>query len=351
MAKMSNWQFVKGKILLGILLIFILACSKTESPKLWVWAGFNENYSDNQWDSVFQKMEEHKIYGILLNANVPQLEKVIPLAQKHDIQVHAWMWTMVNPAAPKDWLCVNALGYSLADSLAYVEYYKFMSPALPQVHQYIQEKVENLAKVKGISGVHLDYIRYVDCILPKEIQSKYGLKQDSVSLRYDYDYHPIMRDAYQAIYKIDPCSLPDKTTNQQWIQFRMDKITELVNSLSSFTQAQNVKISAAVFPSPEMARNMVRQDWAKWKLDYFFPMIYHNFYGENVEWIGKIVAEDVKAVPDSKVICGLFLPGFKNTQELKSAIEIAMKNGAAGVSFFDLSVLRESDWKMIKELN
>lgn len=344
---------VTKRIKFTILTLFIfLLCgsSKPSTPKLWVWSGFNPEYTDNQWDSVFHKMQTHRISGLLLYADSQQYVRIIPIAKKYKIEVHAWMWAMNRGDAKKEWLSVNALGYSLADSMAYVGYYKFMSPALPEVQTFIQQKVENLAKIEGLSGVHLDYIRYVDCILPKELQPKYGLKQDSVFPQFDYDYHPVMRKLYQEKYGMDPMFLEDKTTNPDWIQFRMDKITDLVNTLPYSAHNLNVKISAAVFPSPEMARNMVRQDWEKWNLDYFFPMIYHNFYGENVDWIGKIVEEDVKAVPNSKVICGLYLPGFKDSNELKSAIKIALKKGAAGVSFFDLGAMSESDWKILLDL-
>jgi len=44
-------------------------------------------------------------------------------------------------------------------------------------------------------------------------------------------------------------------------------------------------ITAAVFLSPEMSRQMVRQDWSNWKLDIALPMLYHNFYRQNLEWI------------------------------------------------------------------
>jgi hypothetical protein len=37
------------------------------------------------------------------------------------------------------------------------------------------------------------------------------------------------------------------------------------------------KLTAAVFPYPEMADHMVRQRWDKWNIDEVYPMIYHNF--------------------------------------------------------------------------
>lgn len=43
-----------------------------------------------------------------------------------------------------------------------------------------------------------------------------------------------------------------------------------------------VKVTAAVFPTPEVARRNVRQDWVNWNLTGVFPMVYHGFYKEHV---------------------------------------------------------------------
>ncbi|MEA3446532.1 MAG: hypothetical protein U9R19_17590, partial [Bacteroidota bacterium] len=39
------------------------------------------------------------------------------------------MWAMNRGEASDEWLSANALGQSLADEKAYVDYYKFMCPA------------------------------------------------------------------------------------------------------------------------------------------------------------------------------------------------------------------------------
>lgn len=64
-------------------------------------------------------------------------------------------------------------------------------------------------------------------------------------------------------------------------------------------------------------------------------MIYHGFYKENVEWIGDAVAEGVKGLHGRfPLYAGLFIPDFKNQQELQQGIKFALANGAAGVSLF-----------------
>jgi hypothetical protein len=99
--------------------------------------------------------------------------------------------------------------------------------------------------------------------------------------------------------------------------------------------AYNKTISAAVFPTPEIAKRIVRQDWTNWNLDAICPMIYHGFYKEDTSWIGDAVAEGVKGINGKfPMYAGLYMPDFKNEAEIKSAVEGAMQNGAAGVSIF-----------------
>jgi hypothetical protein len=90
-----------------------------------------------------------------------------------------------------------------------------------------------------------------------------------------------------------------------------------------------------VFPTPEIARRNVRQDWTNWNLDGICPMIYHGFYKEGVGWIGDAVAEGVHFLAGKfPIYAGVYLPDFKNDDEVKTGIQNALKNGAAGISFF-----------------
>ena len=48
----------------------------------------------------------------------------------------------------------------------YVAYYKFMCPTRQPVRRQLEKQLRELARLKGVAGVHLDYIRYPDVILP-----------------------------------------------------------------------------------------------------------------------------------------------------------------------------------------
>ena len=55
-----------------------------------------------------------------------------------------------------EWFSVNRNGQSLADTTAYVDYYKFMCPALPEVREFIKKKIEAYCEVEGLNGIAID---------------------------------------------------------------------------------------------------------------------------------------------------------------------------------------------------
>ena len=133
----------------------------------------------------------------------------------------------------------------------------------------------------------------------------------------------------------DPLELPYPMQSQSWVNFRLDAITHVVDAITSAVKADGAHaISAAVFPGPSMAKQMVRQDWGNWSLDAYFPMIYNGFYYEGTEWIGRSVRESVQTIHGkAKIYAGLMFPHIK--ADFEKALDAAFDNGASGVSFFD----------------
>lgn len=321
-------------------------------PRFWVWMGGNKKNTNSDWEKVFRKLDDAGIKGFLFGGDTALLNKVIPIAKQYDIVVHAWFWTMNRGDAKPEWLSVNQLGKSLADEKAYVNYYKFMCPAIPDVQSFIKQKMDELAMVEGLEGIHMDYIRYVDVILPVGLQPKYGLVQDHVMPEFDYGYHPYMRGLYKDKYGVDPITLENPGNNQQWIEFRLNELNKTVIDLRDYVINQNLKITAAVFPTPQMSSDMVRQNWSNWGLNCYFPMVYNNFYNEPVSWIKKVIKEDRKVIGNkSKIFCGLYLPTLQNKNDLYKAIVAAMKGGADGVSFFSYGSLDDKMISQIKKFN
>ena len=99
-----------------------------------------------------------------------------------------------------------------------------------------------------------------------------------------------------------------------------------------------------------MSRQMVRQAWNDWNLDKVYPMLYHNFYRENINWIGFATKQGVSDV-DFPLISGLYSPALKNPKDLERAIFISKENGAQGISIFTADGLNKEQQKVFIELS
>jgi hypothetical protein len=60
-------------------------------------------------------------------------------------------------------------------SRPYVNYYHFLCPSHEEVRDHLAKIFGNIANTANLDGVHLDYIRYPDVILPVALWKKYNL--------------------------------------------------------------------------------------------------------------------------------------------------------------------------------
>ena len=68
---------------------------------------------------------------------------------------------------------------------------------------------------------------------------------------------------------------------------------------------------------------MVRQDWGRFKLDAFFPMLYHTFYEAGPEFVKQYTEEAVRTVK-APVHSGLFV-GPLDAADFTRTIEMARR--------------------------
>jgi uncharacterized lipoprotein YddW (UPF0748 family) len=130
--------------------------------------------------------------------------------------------------------------------------------------------------------------------------------------------------------------------NSEWREFRWNSVTALVNELAATVHARGKPITAAVFPTPTLARQLVRQAWELWDLDAVFPMLYNGFYNEGIDWIGTSVREGVAALPAGRPLyAGLYLPDLPPDQ-LAAAAETAIAAGAGGISTFEMDGITDA---------
>ena len=337
----------------AVLTLCLSACGPKQhaEPMFWTWLDYRAGMN---FDSVCTVMNQSGIDGVMLNAPTPDDYRVaIPVAKAHGIKVFAWLWTMnlehdrakVLSEHP-EWLSVNRLGRSLADTTAYVDYYKFLCPALPEVREYLNDKIKAYCEVDGLDGIALDYHRFVDVVLPTTLWPNYGVVQDREYPEWDFGYHPAMIEKFKAQYGYDPREQEDPTMDVKWRQFRCDQIAEVANLFAETIHSYGKQMGASPFPTPKMASRMVRQDWSKWDLDIVFPMVYTDFYTLDPSFAYDCTVENVRDKnPKTELYCGLGVnfggrPQDEVMDELIKNMDLAFAGGAQGIAIFTVNNLR-----------
>ncbi len=318
------------------------------------WVHGQKDFVEADWRSKLGMYDSLGISEILVQAPAEFIAQLLPLATEMNIKVHAWMWTLNQPGNKEtqkhpEWYSVNRAGKNSLEYRAYVNYYQWLSPFHPDACAYIKNKVRSYCELEGLASVHLDYVRYVDVILGADLQPKYKIKQETELPEYDYGYHPIAREGFKELFGKDPMDMEHPELSTEWRQYRLNAVTKLVNEISEIAHECNTALTAAVFPFPEMSRQMVRQAWNDWNLDAAYPMLYHNFYRENINWIGFATQQGVNDV-DFPIHSGLFSPALKDPKDLEDAILIAKKNGASGVCIFTADGMNEAQKAVFKRL-
>src|SRR5690606_18050173 len=150
-------------------------------------------------------------------------------------------------------------------------------------------------------------VRYPDVILPDALWETYGLDQTEELPDFDFCYSAFTATVFEESTGRKLGEIIDPSQDQEWLKFRCDAVTNVVNQLVTVAHSFGKQITAAVFPTPSLARKICRQDWDKWGLDAFTPMIYHSFYNEDVLWIGDCLREDIQATT-APIVAGLYMP-------------------------------------------
>lgn len=322
---------------------------KWPKPKVFVWTGaVDAKKSTAEVEAHYKELRSKGVDGVFLSGLTPRDIDAIRVA---GMEAHIWMWTTNRGDAwirenHPDWYMVSRSGKSCFDKPPYVDYYRWVSPVIPGVRTFLEEKVDQIASHEGVSGVHLDYVRYPDVILPKALWKTYGLDQTEELPDYDFCYSTHTREAFKKVSGRDPMEIADPAHDAEWLHFRYDSITQLVEALVKVAHARSKPCSAAVFPTPRMARTICRQAWDRWPLDFVAPMIYHSFYDEGISWVGDCVLENVHAVP-IPVLAGLYMPAFDSAEGFTEALRLVRKRGGAGVSLF--GGVGDAYWKALEQ--
>lgn len=324
--------------------------------KYWTWITANSKRTDSSYTEEFKKYKNSGIDAVLINTNTdPELlSRLVPVAKKEGLEVHAWIMAMNRPGDSvalqhPDWYAVSRDGKSCHDTRPYVDYYQWMCPSRKESTGHVLSLVEGLSKVEGVASVHLDYIRLPDIFLPIGLLPKYNLKQEEELPEFDFCYCDVCVAEFEKVHHKNPRDFDNPAIDMEWKQFRLNKIKAVVDQAYEIAHDNGKILTAAVFPYPEMADHMVRQRWDKWNIDMVLPMIYNNFYNEEVDWIGYATGQGVKDLEGKGVELhtGVYVPTM-SAEDVAQAIQLAKDNGAKGISFFDGPAITDEQLAAIK---
>lgn len=187
---MSNRRkFVKAGLLVGLSAAVLptesnaemLLLSREKHWKHWVWTNPDLKDTEQQLAERYQKYYEAGIRGIFFENDS---EKHFRAAKAQKIEAHRWIWTMNRSEktlldSHPEWYAVNRKGESCADHPPYVNYYRWLCPSREEVKQYLENDYANALKNYYVDGIHLDYVRFCDVILPAGV-SLFGSVTDGV---------------------------------------------------------------------------------------------------------------------------------------------------------------------------
>ena len=233
-------------------------------------------------DSVnFNKLEKYGTKHIFLNAKAIEthgrkgVEKFIKDAKKHKIKVH--LWVQIFYSKKTGWQ--NPLKNGKFN-------YNLMNSKLKTLKSY--------AKLKGIGGIHLDYIRY-------------------------------------------PGNAHKYANSVKVINYFTKKASKTIHGVS-----KKLIVSAAVMPEPSSMKKYYAQDISTMSkyLDVIVPMVYKGNYNAGHSWIKYVTNTFKKQSKHAKIWTGLqTYKGDKNLKKLSASelmgdADSASLAGAYGVMLF-----------------
>lgn len=314
-------------------------------PRHWVWVHGGAAREEAEWRRRFARLAEAGFGGVLVLGG--ETAALGAAARAVGVAFHRWILTLnrsgdrwVKEQHP-EWFTVSREGRSSLEHPPYQGYYQWLCPTRADVRAYVRAQVAAIAADPGVDGVHLDYVRHADVILPRALWARYGVVQDRELPPYDFCYCDVCRRTFRERTGRDPLALADPASDAAWRRFRWEGVTQLVRESAAAAHGAGKALTAAVFPTPAIARQMVRQAWEDWPLDAVFPMLYHRFYERDVPWIAAAVREGIRALPRRRPLhAGLFVPDLP-PPELVRAVELVLAAGARGICCFEAENLTD----------
>ena len=299
--------------------------------------------------------ETMKEYGFIeqnpIYSDFDALAVWIKEAHKRNIRVHAWFESFYvgnkfpknNPksilALKPEWMNRTK---QKAEFIGYVSHPQehngyFLDPANPEVIQFLLKLIDEISIRYRVDGINIDYIRYPN-ISKENYNNQWG-------------YTKFAREEFYQIYEVDPLEIDARSSKwDEWCEYRRNKITNYIQSVSEQLKYRDIMLSAVIFPDYRVSVHTKFQDW-----DYWLEKRYVNAITPLIltsdEELAKSMLEEIKkkAYRSALVFPGLFA-GFieSDPEDLLRQIHIVRKLKMDGVILFDWAHLNEKYLDVLK---
>lgn len=220
----------------------------------WVWVRPDKADKETELQQRYKRFYEAGIRGVFFEADS---EKHYRIAKANKLEAHRWMWTMNRGEKEllqkhPEWYARNRKGESCADKPPYVNYYRWLCPSREEVKQYLADDVRSILSKDYIDGIHLDYVRFCDVILPVNLWDTYKIEQTKELPEYDYCYCDVCRTRFKAWRGQNIEELEYLEASLSWRLFRYNAVNNIVNHLAEVAKEKKKPITAAVFRRPRL---------------------------------------------------------------------------------------------------
>jgi hypothetical protein len=326
------------------------------------WVSPSSAFDFNQACAEIKEVGAEKIWVSVELLPPEEIKRLADIAHQHQLEFHAWMINnLVSQAQDARetmnehpyWLAVSREGSNTRQKILWGKH-SWWCPDNKNYLNYYLQRVQKKVAETGCDGLHLDFIRYPDIFA---FQDRLAIPRDEVPA-YSFCYCLNCRGRYMRETGIDPIEVPldpNSPVYQQWTQWRYKVITETVRQIRKQI-APNLKLSAAVFPTPEIARKNVLQDWPAFvdQLDHICTMIYaQKQWGKPITWVKEATELGLKEMKGkSKLYAGFGYPIEEiKPGELRQGIESAKEAGADGVVIYQYPGISKDQLAEIKSAN
>ena len=204
----------------------------------------------------------------------------------------------------------------------------WLNPFKPEVKKFIIDLVVEVVGKYDVDGIQFD---------------------DHFGLPSEFGYDKFTVDLYKREHqgKLPP----QDPKNEEWINWRADKITALMRDLFAAIKATNPKAIVSISPNPQsFAKSFFLQDWAKWERQGLVEELLIQVYRDKLEtFVGELQKPEVQLASKHIPVGIGILTGVKpkpiSMKQIQTQIAAVRKQGLAGVSFFFYETL----WKLTNE--